>query len=194
MATESQLNVENQVRVWDPFVRIFHWALVFSFITAYIVEDHFMTLHVWCGYVVLSLISARIIWGFIGSGHARFADFVYMPATIIGYIKDVFTMSPRRYLGHNPAGGAMIVLMILSLLALTISGVALYGVDEQAGPLAGLLAGAGHDTEEIFEEVHEFLAHFTVILIFIHVSGVLVESLLHRENLIRAMLTGNKRA
>ncbi len=194
MATENNLNPENQVRVWDPFVRLFHWTLVLSFFTAYLTEDDFMSVHVWAGYVVLALVSTRIIWGFIGSDHARFADFVYLPATIIGYIKDVLTMSPRRYLGHNPAGGAMIVLMIICLLAVTTSGMALYGADQHAGPLAGLMAGAGHNTEEVLEGVHEFLANFTVFLVFVHVSGVLIESLLHKENLVRSMITGNKRA
>ncbi len=194
MTTDINQSKETQVRVWDPFVRIFHWTLVLAFSVSYIVEDHYLNVHVWAGYIVLALITARILWGFVGSAHARFSDFVYRPSTIFTYLKDVLLMHPRRYLGHNPAGGAMIVLMVISLLALTISGVALYGADQHAGPMAGMMQGVSHDGEEILEEVHEFLANFTLALVFIHIAGVIVESVLHRENLVRAMVTGSKRA
>ncbi len=193
MTSEHSQQAHDQAYVWDPFVRLFHWTLVTAFFIAYIVEEDVMSLHVWAGYTVFALIVSRILWGLIGSRHARFSDFVYRPSTVFAYLKDIAARHPKRYLGHNPAGGAMIVLLILCLLALTISGIALYGADQHAGPLAGMMAGFSHDGEEILEEVHEFFANFTLLLVFFHVCGVLVESLLHRENLVSAMLTGYKK-
>ena len=98
----------------------------------------------------------------------------------------------KRYLGHNPAGGAMIVLLLVSLVLTTLTGLAVYAAGDNAGPLAAWLGYAGETWAEIFEETHEFFANFTVLLVIIHVAGVLFESLLHHENLISAMFTGNK--
>lgn len=182
----------NTVRIWDPFVRIFHWVLVGAFVVAYISEDDYLDIHTTAGYTVLTLIVLRLVWGFIGSRHARFSDFVRPPGEALDYVKDSLLGRARRYLGHNPAGGLMIVAMLLSLLVTTCSGVALLGADEHAGPLAGLMAGVSHGFEEGLEEVHEFFANFTVALVLGHLLGVLIESLLHRENLVRAMFTGNK--
>ena len=182
----------NTVRIWDPFVRVFHWGLVGAFVVAYISEDHYLDIHTIAGYTVLTLVALRVLWGFIGSRHARFKDFVRPPGEALSYVKDTFLGRARRYLGHNPAGGLMIVAMLLSLLVTTVSGVALLGVEESAGPLATLMAGVSHGFEEGLEEMHEFFANFTVALVLGHVLGVLVESLFHRENLVRAMFTGNK--
>ena len=182
----------NTVRIWDPFVRVFHWGLVGAFVVAYISEDHYLDIHTIAGYTVLTLVALRVLWGFIGSRHARFKDFVRPPGEALSYVKDTFLGRARRYLGHNPAGGLLIVAMLLSLLVTTVSGVALLGVEESAGPLATLMAGVSHGFEEGLEEMHEFFANFTVALVLGHVLGVLVESLFHRENLVRAMFTGNK--
>lgn len=185
----------NEVKVWDPLVRVFHWLLVAGFFTAYLTEgDELLTIHSYAGYTVLSLVLVRLVWGFIGTRHARFSDFVRKPVEVGRYARDVVKLNPRRYLGHNPAGGLMIVVMIISLLVTTISGMAVYGAEEQAGPLAGWLGSLSHVWEEVFEGVHEFFANFTLFLVVVHVAGVLVESLLHGENLVRAMFTGRKRA
>src|SRR5262245_59854067 len=123
------------VRVWDPLVRIFHWALVVAFFTAYFTEgDLWRSLHVSAGYTVLGLVLARVLWGVIGSPHARFRDFVVGPRTVVAYLKDMLHGRARRFTGHNPAGGAMIVLMLASLVMTTVSGVALYGADAGLGP------------------------------------------------------------
>lgn len=185
---------EHEVKVWDPLVRVFHWTLVIGFFTAYLTEGEGETLavHTWAGYTVLGLILVRLVWGFIGTRHARFSDFVYRPRVVKQYLMDVLRLHPRRYLGHNPAGGLMIVLLIVSLLFTTLSGMALFAAEEQAGPLAGWLGGVGHFWTEAFEGVHEFFANFTLFLVAVHVAGVFVESLLHGENLVRAMWTGRK--
>ena len=183
---------QESTKIWDPFIRIFHWSLVAGFILAYVTEDDLLTLHTWAGYVVLGLVIARILWGLIGSRHARFSDFVFSPRTIIAYLKDTMQLRARRYLGHNPAGGAMVIMMIVSLLVTSVTGVVLYGAEEGAGPLAGLASQFSHDWAEGFEEVHEFFANFSLFLVFLHVAGVIVESLVHHENLVRSMFHGNK--
>ena len=188
------MNAITQVKVWDPLVRIFHWALVIAFFTAYFTEDDLLKVHVWAGYTVLALVLWRLLWGVIGTRYARFTDFIYRPALVIEYMKSVVALRAKRYLGHNPAGGAMIIALLVSLLLATFSGLAVYGADQGAGPLAGWMAGMSESGEEVWEEIHEFFANLTLILVIAHVAGVAVSSLLHRENLPRAMVTGYKRA
>ena len=187
-------NSANTVKVWDPFVRIFHWALVLSFIIAYITEEDFLVIHSFAGYTVLALILLRVIWGLIGTRHARFSDFTYSPKTIKTFIKDTLSFRAKRYLGHNPAGGAMILLMIISLLVTTVTGMAVYGIEEQAGPLASWFIQKESLWGDIFEETHEFFANFTALLVFIHVTGVIIESFIHKENLVKSMVDGKKRS
>jgi cytochrome b len=189
-------------QVWDIAVRTFHWSLVAAFAVAYLTEDDFETLHVYAGYLVLGLISFRVIWGLIGTRHARFSDFVCGMKTTELYLKSILTGKPKHYLGHNPAGGMMILVMLFSLFLLSYSGLATYAEDGK-GPLAhteiSIVATAfAHEKHhrsakgEFWEEIHEFLANFTLFLIFIHLAGVAVSSIVHRENLVRAMVTGKK--
>ncbi len=182
-----------EVKVWDPFVRLFHWTLVLAFFLAWFTEDELLTLHVWAGYTVLGLVLARIVWGFIGTRHARFGDFVRPWTEVHDFVKQTLAGRAPRYLGHNPAGGAMIVLMLILLLLVSLTGLAVYGIEEAAGPMAGL-AGSPEWLEDGLEEVHEFLANFMLLMVILHVTGVLFESRLHHENLVRAMFTGRKRA
>jgi len=184
----------SQIKVWDPLVRFFHWSLVTAFIIAYLTEDDLLTVHSWAGYLILSLLIIRLVWGFIGTRYARFSDFVYSPGNIIQFIKDTLQLKAKRYLGHNPAGGAMVILLILSLLMTTASGIVLLGAEEQAGPVAHWFTHAGNVWANSLEELHEFFANFTLLLVFVHVIGVVVESLIHQENLVSAMLTGFKSA
>ena len=184
---------QNEVRVWDPFVRIFHWSLVLTFTIAWLSGDELEVLHINAGYAVLGLVLLRIVWGFIGTHHARFRDFIYPPAEVKGFLQDTLMQRARRYLGHNPAGGAMIILMLLSLVITTVTGIAYYGIEDGAGPLA-MLVGVPEAGGEMLEEVHEFFANLMVLLVVVHVIGVIFESQLHHESLIRAMLTGRKRA
>jgi len=180
------------VKVWDPLVRIFHWSLVIAFFTAYITEDDFLTLHTYAGYTVFGLILFRILWGIIGPRHARFSNFVTSPGTAWQYVKDTLRLRAKRYLGHNPAGGAMIVLLLVSLLITTLTGMATYGAVESAGPFGNWLGTMGESGEDLLKEVHEFFANFVLMLVVIHIAGVIIESLLHRENLVRSMFHGFK--
>lgn len=186
------MNSEQTIKVWDIFIRFFHWSLVLTFVIAYITEDDFMALHTTAGYSILVLICLRILWGFIGTQHARFKDFIYPLSYTKEYIKTVFSGGAKRYIGHNPAGGLMIIVLLISLVATSVTGIILEGT-ENSGPLASLLNNSGKIVEEILEEVHEFFANFSVFLIVIHVGGVLFESLIHKENLIKAMITGIKK-
>ncbi len=177
------------VKVWDLPLRIFHWLLVAGFLIAYLTEDELLTVHVWAGYLVTGLLIFRIIWGFVGNDYARFSNFVCSPIKSIVYLKDLITLQTQRYLGHNPAGAAMIILLLVSLFATVITGFAVYGADQAAGPLAGI----GAANEEIWEEVHEFFANFSLVLVAAHILGVAVESYIHKENLARSMLHGFKK-
>ena len=187
----------SEIRVWDLFVRVFHWMLVVGFFTAYLTEDEMLGLHVWAGYLVFSLVVLRIVWGVLGSTHARFGDFVYGPGQVVRYVKQVITFRAPRHIGHNPAGGAMIVLLLMSLVMISLSGMLLFGAENQTGLLGDVAAAfcvTGEQGAEALEEVHEFFANLTLVLVVIHVGGVLFESLLHGENLVRSMFTGRKRA
>jgi cytochrome b len=180
------------VRTWDLLIRLFHWTLVAAFFTAYLTEDDWMSLHVLAGYTVLGLVLFRFVWGVIGTRHARFTDFICSPASTLAYLKDIIAFRARRYLGHNPAGGAMVIALLFSLTATAISGLALYGYEEFSGPLAGLMGNTPEWLGDSLEDVHEFFANFTLMLVLLHVAGVVIASLQHGENLVRSMFTGIK--
>jgi cytochrome b len=181
------------VKVWDPFVRIFHWTLVLAVLTAYFTEEDLLGLHTWAGYTVLALIGARLLWGLVGPRHARWSSFVRGPRATLAYVAELRRGQPKRYLGHNPAGAAMVVALLGGLTATAVIGLIVLGADQGAGPLApyvqGLSAGTVHD----LEEVHEWLANLTMLLVPLHLLGVALASLQHRENLVRAMFDGYKR-
>jgi cytochrome b len=206
------------VKVWDIFIRIFHWTLVGSIIGLYLSAEDFKSVHIRLGYFVICLVLARIIWGFFGTKYARFSNFLYSPDKIVRYLKSLFVGKPIHYIGHNPAGGLMIVVMLISLLVTTFTGLKALAVDGQ-GPLANSDASiirlafadgdeadeneehmnkAGHhpkeQKEEFWEEIHEVMTSFMAILIVVHLGGVLVSSWRHKDNLVGAMTTGKKKA
>ncbi|MCP5419745.1 MAG: cytochrome b/b6 domain-containing protein [Gammaproteobacteria bacterium] len=188
------MNSTTQLRVWDPLIRVFHWTLVVAVLTAYFTEGDQLDLHVAAGYTVLGLIAFRLIWGFAGTRHARFVDFVFAPRVVWTYLKDLPKGTAARFIGHNPAGGAMIVALLLSLTVTTFSGVAFYGADRWLGPLAGIMQNTDDFWIDVLKETHEIAANFTILLAAVHVCGVAFESWLHQENLIVAMVNGRKRA
>lgn len=164
-------------------MRVVHWGLVAAFGIAYFTEDDMMDVHVAAGYTVLALVLCRIVWGFIGGPYARFSSFVSGPRVVMAYLRDLASLRARRNLGHNPAGGAMIILLLVALLVgATVSGLAVYAADEQAGPLAFWLGGIGEAWEDRLEEWHDLLADLTAVLVLLHFLGVLVESIMHKEN------------
>lgn len=168
------------VKVWDPFVRIFHWSLAALFAAAFITGDEAEWLHVRIGYAILTLLAFRVAWGVVGPRHARFASFVRRPRAVLGYLREVALLRAPRYLGHNPAGGAMIVALLALLSATGLTGY--------------LMTTDAFWGSKVLEEVHEAFANLTIVAVVLHVLGVLVASFEHRENLIKAMFTGRKRA
>jgi cytochrome b len=180
----------SQIYVWDLFVRLFHWSLVAAFTVAYLTEDDALNVHVLAGYAVGGLILARVVWGFVGPEHARFRDFIYSPGETLRYLRDLVLFRAERHLGHSPAGGAMIVLLLVFLAATVATGLVVYGGEQQAGPLAGMFTEA---FAESFEEIHELLANITLALVLAHIAAVVLASFVLRENLVRSMLTGYKR-
>lgn len=191
---DIQQPTPKMVRVWDPLVRVFHWGLAGSFAIAFLTEDDLLALHVWAGYLILGLIFIRVLWGFVGTRHARWSDFVKQPTEIFTYLKAAIRSRAARYLGHNPAGGAMVVALMLSVTLTGLSGLAVYGAQELSGPMASLLSGLSEGWAHALEDIHEVVANLTLLLVLLHLAGVALASLQHRENLVRAMITGLKRS
>ena len=181
-----------RIKVWDPLVRLSHLLLAGGFFVAYFTEDDFLSVHSWAGYLVAAVIITRTMWGFIGTRYARFSNFVYRPAIVKQFLRDTLKLRAPAYTGHNPAGGWMIVMLLISVFITAMSGMALYGATEHAGPLSNFMAGTSHFTAELLEGIHEVFANLSIFLVVIHVCGVIVESLLHHENLVRAMINGYK--
>jgi len=179
-----------QSKVWDPLVRVGHWTLAAAFTAAYLSGDDSQPLHLYAGYALLGIVLVRQIWGLVGTPPARFASFVRPWQDVRSHLRAVARLSPPVHPGHNPAGGWMVVILLTALLATALTGVAAYG--EGGGILGTGLTGLGHDAKEGLEEVHELLAGFTLFLVFIHMGGVLVESLLTGENLPKGMVTGRR--
>ena len=170
---------DDRIRVWDPLVRLFHWSLVGGFTVAYVTADEWDKAHERFGYIVAGLIAFRLFWGLVGSRHARFSDFLYRPSTIVAFVKDSLAMKGRRYVGHNPAGGAMVIALLLAIAGISATGYMM---------TTDMFWGA-----EWVENVHELLVNGTLLLIVLHVGGVILASVEHKENLVRSMITGLKR-
>ena len=188
----EMMNQPTTEYVWDPLVRLFHWTLVTAFLLAWVTGDDWLTPHQFAGYTIGGLLLFRITWGFVGPRHARFSDFVRPPRQVAAYLADVARFRARRHVGHNPAGGMMVVALLTSLFLTMVSGVLTFGAEEAQGPAAGLATWTGGAVAEVIEESHELLANLTLLLVFAHLAGVLLASLQHRENLVRAMVTGHK--
>lgn len=167
-----------RILVWDIPTRVFHWTLALSFAGAFLTaeSERYRDLHLALGYLMLGLIAFRLIWGFVGSHYARFSSFTFRPSEIVTYLKSLLRRKPKHYLGHNPAGAVAIFLLLGLGLLISVSGILLY-----------LEVGG-----EMFEDLHEGASNLMLAVVIIHIAGVVVSSLLHRENLVRAMITGYK--
>ena len=166
------------VKVWDISVRLFHWALVASFFVAWLSADEIDDLHEWAGYAAGALVAFRVVIGLFGTSYARFGQFIRRPSIVIGFMRDMLRGRETRYIGHNPPGGMMILALLAGILTLTVT---------------GILLTTDADIDEI-EDIHETVANVMLVLVAFHIGGVLLASLRHRENLVRAMITGRKRA
>ena len=168
------------MRVWDLFVRLFHWSLAASFVVAWLTRHGSEDIHHLAGYAAAGLVLLRVVWGVVGTHYARFTQFTRSPRTVMGYLRDILTGREARYIGHNPAGGAMILALLLTMTATAFTGW-MTTTDQFWGV-------------EWVTRAHDLIAHALLILVLAHLAGVALASLRHRENLIRAMLSGWKRA
>ncbi|MGX7875494.1 cytochrome b/b6 domain-containing protein [Mesorhizobium sp. ORM6] len=133
-ASQSQDAAARRVPVWDPLVRLFHWGLVGAFATAWLTAEDMQPVHQLAGYAVAGLVGFRVLWGLVGSRYARFAHFVRGPARTASYIGKMVTGRERRYLGHNPAGAAMVVAILMMLSGTAFTGWLLESPDRAAPP------------------------------------------------------------
>jgi cytochrome b len=170
-----------RILVWDVPTRVFHWTLALSFAGAYLTSEgeRYRDIHVALGYLMLGMIAFRLIWGFAGTAYARFASFAFKPAEVVQYVRSLLSPMPQHYVGHNPAGGVAIFVLLALGLLIGLSGLGLYWE---------------FGDEDLFEELHEIAANLMLGVVVIHIAGVLISSVLHRENLVRAMFTGYKQA
>lgn len=190
-----------EVRVWDPFVRIAHWLLAAGVLLNWL-TDAPLWLHTWVGYLLAALVVARVLWGFVGPEHARFVSFVRGPRRVFDYLAGLVRFSSPRHVGHTPAGGAMAVALLIMIAATAGTGMANLAADRGGGPLAGMIAKVerppripGQRRPPLaIRQVHDVLANITLVLVLLHVGGVILASVAHRENLVLAMITGRKRA
>jgi cytochrome b len=178
MKTVSASPVEGRTLVWDAPVRVFHWLMVLSFAVAYLTaeSERWRLVHVTAGYTMAGLVAFRVLWGLVGTRHARFTDFVRGPRAVLGYFKSIVSRDPEHHAGHNPAGALAIVALLLLAVVTTASGWATYN---ELG---------GH----WLEETHEAVANGMLLLVIVHVAAVVLSSWMHHENLVAAMIHGRK--
>jgi cytochrome b len=163
--------------VWDPLVRILHWLLLAGVVAAWWTRHGYGAVHEWIGYAALTVVLLRLAWGFGPSRHARIGGFLRSPAETLHYARNL--ARPRRYLGHNPLGGWMSVLLWTVVTAVCLSGW-LYTTDRFWGV-------------EWVEDLHDGLTNLLIGLVALHLIGVVSSSFKNRENLAAAMLHGRKR-
>lgn len=171
-------NEKSEILVWDAPVRVFHWLMVLSFAGAYLTaeSERWRLVHVSLGYAMGVLITFRILWGLVGTRHAKFGNFVRSPAVVIRYLRTMVSGNPEHHVGHNPAGAVAIMLLLLLSALCVSSGWAVYN---DVG-------------SKLLEELHEGAAGFMLAVVGVHVLGAIVTSWLHRENLVRSMINGKK--
>ncbi|NMG43671.1 cytochrome B [Aromatoleum toluvorans] len=177
--TSQCADAATTVRVWDVPTRVFHWSLALCFAGAWLTSDseRLRDLHVMLGYTFAGLIVFRVLWGLVGTRYARFTSFLFSPRKFASYVKSLITRKPEHHLGHNPAGSVSIFAMLGLGVLIVLSGFTVYQ------DIGG----------EWLEEFHEVAASTMLAVVFVHIAGVIVSSLLHRENLVRSMVTGSKR-
>jgi cytochrome b len=177
-----------RVFVWDAPVRLFHWLLLALVAIAWFTgegEGAAASIHRLAGEAIAGLLVFRIIWGFVGGEHARFADFAAGPSAIAAHVRDLASSRPKRHLGHNPLGGLAVILLLLNIAVIVFTGL-FSGGEDNAGPFAGVLGLE-------LSEAHEIAFRVLQALVVVHVLGVAVETLRAKDALVPAMITGWKR-
>ncbi len=190
---ENIANDNARIKVWDLPIRLFHWSLVAGFITAYLSARYRAeNLHVMVGYVLCILLLARVLWGFVGSKFARFDTFIFSPQETLNYLRGMLQGNPRHYFGHNPAGALMVFTLLLLLAMIFMTGLLTLAVIDFEGPLLGIANYFDDAASYALRHIHGLLTNVGLALISLHLIGVAWGSIQHKENLVRAMVTGNK--
>ena len=169
---------DRETPVWDIITRIFHWLLVLAYCTAHLTAEEWDTAHEYIGYIILGLVTFRIIWGFVGPGNTQFSVFVKSPGIIKVHLANILTGQHTAEAGHNPAGGAMVLILLVWL-----------GLTGITGWLSTTISG---NVAELLEKSHEFLGEYSLVLIALHIAGVIVMSVIERQNLANSMIDGKK--
>lgn len=183
----------NKMVIWDLPTRVFHWLLLASYLLAWLTYDdnRFLYFHVFAGYVFFGLLVFRLVWGFVGTHYARFHSFAHDWSSVTEYLKGLLNGEAMRYIGHNPAGGLAIFAMLLLGFIVSLTGILTLAGEEGHGPLQGMI---NYKVGIASHSLHEILAWVMLLLSIVHVLGVIIESIWHKENLVLAMLTGHKEA
>ena len=182
-----------QTYTWTLFTRLFHILLIISVATAYVVSDFdkLLSLHVAFGYTIALLFLFRVIWGFMDVPYSKFSDFNFTVKELLSYMLNVLG-EKKEYIGHNPASSWAIIAMILLAFLTAISGTLTYGTQEGMGILA-FMNNTMFQKMEIFEEIHEFFANLFMLVVAAHIAGVLLDTFLHKSDVINSMITGYKK-
>ena len=180
---------DETVKVWDPFVRVFHWSLITLFgIAWWSGEDHDMERHRQAGYAIFALVVFRLFWGFAGSRTARFAQFLKGPGAILAYLKTHDGETPSD--GHNPLGGWSVAGLLAVILFVTLAGLFAVDVDGiESGPLADWVS---FDTGRMASEWHETVFKAALAVIGLHVLAIGYYQVLNAQDLIGPMITGKR--
>jgi len=195
MPTTDQNENATPPIIWDLPLRLFHWTMVASVsvaaITGYFLPDWWLNVHAYAGYVLGALLIFRVIWGVVGSKYSRFKIFPLKTGQAKSHLANLLRGRSDPYTGHNPIGAWMIVLLLASLAALVVTGLVVWGGQENNGPLSAVV---GYRLGSFTEEIHEFFAGFVMTLIGIHLVGVLVETAIFKHRIVPAMINGRKPA
>ena len=181
------------VRVWDGGVRLFHWTLVVAVsaaaLTGFVLGDTTLAWHEAAGAVAIAAVAWRVVWGLLGTTHARFSSFAYSPAVVLAHLVDLRSRRPRRHLGHNPLGAMMVFALLAVVAAIALTGTLALGGLLNQGPLRAFLS---YDIGRQALRLHNALSILLLLMVGVHLAGVGFESWRARENLVAAMLTGDK--
>jgi len=183
---------QKTVKIWDLPVRLFHWSLVILFIAAYVTNSlgpNYFKYHLWSGYAIIVLVAFRLVWGLVGTYHARFINFVRDPFSTAKYAFSILKKNDPHHLGHNPLGAVMVVVLLLAILVQAITG--LFTNDEiiNLGPLYAYV------TDELslqLTSLHRQLFYWILGAIFLHIAAVLIHVFFKHDNIVKAMFTGKK--
>lgn len=168
------------VRLWDPVVRVFHWSLAGAFLANYFFTEEGEDWHRWFGYYAVAWLAIRLVWGFVGTPAARWADFWPTPARVVAHLRALVSGEPYHRLGHSPLGALVMILMMALMLGLGVTGFLMEEVDYFWGA-------------DLPQEIHAFFANALMGLVGLHIAAALYESHRLRENLPLSMITGKRR-